>query len=347
MEMNFMENNNKINVLFLWDVEDRLKNYLHSKLVNITNLNLIYPKDLDQNNLMALGHTAQVLIGWRPTFELLENANNLKLFINPGAGVQHLIPLFTKINPKTPIVLVNGHGNSYFTAQHAVALLLSLINKVIPHHEWMKEGKWRTGDDEAKSIPLWNKKVGLIGYGAINKKVHQILAGFQCEFSVLRRSWKGKKDDHLPIVNRFEPKEIRNFMKEVNFCIVAVPQTNQTVNMIDTEELKCLGKNGFLISIGRGGVINEEALFSALKENRLAGAAIDVWYEYSPEPNEKKQKYPYHFPFHDLSNIILSPHRAASPFDNLERWDEVVENLTRIAKGRCDFINQVNLTDEY
>lgn len=342
-----MEKINDINVLFIWAVNDRLKSYLNSKLAPISNLNLIYPKDLTPNNLTGLAHDAHVIIGWRPSKEILENAENLQLFINPGAGVQHLITLFRNLHPENRIVLVNGHGNSYFTAQHAVALLMALTNKIIPHHEWMKEGKWRTGDKEAKSVPLWKKRVGLIGYGAINKKVHQILTGFQCKFSILRRSWKNKADDLLPSVNRFEPNQIQQFMAEIDFCIVAIPETEFTINLVGKTELECLGREGFLVSIARGKVINEEALYLALKESRIAGAAIDVWYEYSPAPNEHNQKYPYHFPFHELSNLILSPHRGASPFDDLKRWDEVVENLTRLSEGRSDFINQVDLENEY
>lgn len=342
-----MENLSKINVLFIWEVNERLKNYLKSKLEQITNLNLIFPKDLSDENLRELAHNASVIIGWRPDISLLQDAGNLKLFINPGAGVQHLIPLFRELNSTDQIVLVNGHGNSYFTAQHAVALLLSLTNKVIPHHEWMKQGKWRTGDSDAKSVPIWKKKVGLIGYGAINKKVHQILSGFQCEFSILRRSWENTKETFITPINRYEPKEIRKFMGDIDFCIVAVPQTENTIHMIQKDELNRLGRTGFLVSVARGKVINEEDLFFALQENRIAGAAIDVWYDYSPEPNADNQKYPYHFPFHELSNIVLSPHRAASPFDNLDRWDEVVENLTKISQGKKDFINQVNISTEY
>ncbi|UYP47408.1 Formate dehydrogenase, mitochondrial [Candidatus Lokiarchaeum ossiferum] len=342
-----MENLSKISVLFIWDVNERLKTYLKSKLEQLSNLNLIFPKDLSEENLLSLAPKASVIIGWRPDIKMLQSADQLKLFINPGAGVQHLIPIFRDLERKDQIILVNGHGNSYFTAQHAVALLLSLTNKIILHHDWMKQGKWRTGDSEAKSVPLWKKKVGLIGYGAINKKVHQLLSAFQCEFSILRRSWENTNEQLLTPVTRYEPSEIRKFMGNIDFCIVAVPQTGNTVNMIQKDELNRLGRTGFLVSVARGQVINEEDLYYALNENRIAGAAIDVWYDYSPEPNTDNQKFPYHFPFHELPNIVLSPHRAASPFDNLDRWDEVVENLTKISEGKKDFINQVNIANEY
>ena len=67
----------------------------------------------------------------------------------------------------------------------------------------------------------------------------------------------------------------------------------------------------------------------------------------SPESNEEGKKYPFHFPFHTLDNIIFSPHRGYSPFNDLLRWNEVIENITWLAQRRTDFINVVNLDEEY
>ncbi|MHA2504431.1 MAG: NAD(P)-dependent oxidoreductase, partial [Candidatus Kariarchaeaceae archaeon] len=93
--------------------------------------------------------------------------------------------------------------------------------------------------------------------------------------------------------------------------------------------------------------IQQEAFFKALKNKVIAGAGIDVWYNYQPTEDENGAKYPADYEFHDLDNVVLSPHRAASPFDNLERWDEQIENLKRIAAGRTDLLNLVNLDLEY
>ncbi len=111
-------------------------------------------------------------------------------------------------------------------------------------------------------------------------------------------------------------------------------------------ELKLLGVNGILVNVARGSVIDEESLFIALRNNVIAGAAIDVWYDYKPNSNSKGQRYPFSYPFHTLRNVVLSPHRAASPLDDLHRWNEVIENIENFSKKNT-LINIIDLNQEY
>jgi len=307
----------------------------------------MFPEDTSDDYLKNIVSEVDVLIGWRPSKILLESGKNLKVFINPGAGVNHLLDLFIELNRSRKVTLINGHGNSYFVAQHAVALLLTLTNKTIPHHIWMKEGKWRTGDHDVASIPFRFREVGLLGYGAINKKVHQFLAGFDVKFHILRKNWN-KQYDKLPTeAKKYGLTELDNFLKEIDVLIIAVPHTSLTSGLIKLPELKLLGPKGLIINVARGDIINQEDLYHALKNKTIQGAAIDVWYDYHPEVTKDDLKYPYEFPFHDLDNIVLSPHRSYSPFGDLLRWDEVIENINRISQDRSDLINIVNLKEEY
>ncbi len=341
-----MSPSNITNVLFTWEVNDRLKSYIQENLSNYSEVNLIFPSSQSEEELLILAPTADILIGWRVKDEIKLVAKKMKLFINPGTGIKHHIEFFRELNQSRNVTLINGHGNSYFTAQHAVAMLLTLLNKIIPHHTWMKEGKWRRGDKEATSIPLRDKKVGLLGYGAINSKVHRFLSGFDIQFSILKRT-KRALSSTFTDVTIFSKDQLNEFLKSINILIVAVPETTETKDLINENELKLLGSDGIIVNVSRGSVVNEKSLFNALKENKILGAAIDVWYEYSPNEDEKGHKFPFHYPFNILNNVILSPHRAASPFSDLKRWDEVIENIKRYNKGRNDFLNVVNLDREY
>ena len=123
----------KVNVLFIWTPRPNLKKYIEDRLSDQKNINLIMPDKTDRETLMSLAPQVQVMVGWKPFPQLLDKAKQLKLFINPGAGVQHLISLFQQVNLDRNIILTNCHGNAYFTAQHGVALLLTLTNKIILH----------------------------------------------------------------------------------------------------------------------------------------------------------------------------------------------------------------------
>jgi phosphoglycerate dehydrogenase-like enzyme len=339
--------NDNFLICFISTIPKEIREYLIKNLNSIKNIQLLFRNDISDDELLNILPLADVLIGWRPSEEILSKAIKLKLFINLGAGIHHLLQLFSDLNKKRNVILINGHGNSYFVAQHVVALLLTLMNKIIPHHEWMRQGNWRTGDDEAASIPLRFKKVGLLGYGAINQRVHRFLSGFDVEFCVLRKHWEKQK---LPLpkkVKRYEFSQLNQFLKDIDILIIAVPVTSLTKKMIGQNELDFLGPNGLIINVSRGEIVDEESLFNALKENRIQGAAIDVWYNYSPESNKEGKKFPFNFPFHKLNNVILSPHRGYSPFNDLLRWNEVIENISRLANGRQDFINIVNLEEEY
>ncbi len=344
--MKDLSSNNITNVLFTWDVNTRLKTYIEDNLAKFSGINLLFPNPLTDEVLLDLAPSADIIIGWRVKDEVKLTAKRMKLFINPGTGIKHHIDFFRKLNQTRNVILINGHGNSYFTAQHAVAMLLTLLNKVIPHHTWMKNGKWRTGDKDAISIPLRDKRIGLLGYGAINTKVHKFLAGFDVEFSILTRT--GKSPSSSTKGNKlFSGNQLLGFLESIDVLIIAVPETSDTIGLIGEKELDHLGSEGIIVNVSRGSVVDEKSLFEALQQKKIMGAAIDVWYEYSPLEDENGGKYPFHFPFNALDNVILSPHRAASPFSDLKRWNEVIENIKRHHLGSREYLNVVQLDREY
>ena len=117
--------------------------------------------------------------------------------------------------------------------------------------------------------------------------------------------------------------------------------------MIGEKELQLLGKDGLLVNVARGEVVQEEALYNTLTNKLIQGAAIDVWYDYQPTPDANDKKFPYHFPFHELDNIVLSPHRAGSPKEALARFNDVIFNINQLATGSCNFVNVVDFSRGY
>ena len=98
--------------------------------------------------------------------------------------------------------------------------------------------------------------------------------------------------------------------------------------------------------MGRGEVIVEEALFQALKNKSIKGAAIDVWWNEKIRPVDNNPVYPYQLPFHTLDNIVMSPHWAASPMSDLDRWDDVITNIINLSEG-MPLLNLVDINNGY
>ena len=341
-----------VKILFIWEVKEDLQRYFKVKLTKYSEkeIELIFITPYSEEQAKFYVEEVDMIIGWRPKKEFLQKAKKAIVFNNPGAGVQHLIPVFRELNKEriTPIYLCNCHGNAYFTAQHAVALLLAVTNKVINHHTWMKEGIWRTGDEEAQSIPLQKKTIGLLGYGAINQKVHRFMSGFEVKFAICKRS----RDVNSMLGNNqikiFTTSQLHEFLELVDILVIAIPITMETKKLLRREELELLGPEGIVINMARGDIIDQDDLFTVLQEKKIAGAGLDVWYNYNPEEKEGK-KYPYDEKnaFHKLENVVLSPHRGASPMDNLERWDDVLYNIKQLVEGQREFKNKIDLKLEY
>ena len=318
-------------------------------MAELPGVDAVFPGSLNEAELLKHAPEAEVVVAWRLPQPVFDALNSMKLWLFPGVGVQHLIEPFRQLNETREVVLCNTHGNTYATAQHTAALLLAYMSRIVRYHNWMEQGRWRIGDEEGgPSLTLRGYTIGLLGYGAINAKAHKFLAGFDCEFAVCRRSWD-KQDQPLPTdVQRFTDNQLHEFLQQSEILLIAVPQTSRTVGMIGARELELLGERGIVVNVSRGSVVDQAALYTALKQSTIEGAALDVWYEYRPEPDEAGRKYPYGaaFPFHTLDNVVLSPHRAASPIYNLRRWEEVIDVISRYAQDE-PLINVVDLDTEY
>lgn len=332
------------NVVFLNRHDAALIGYLERGLDN-PSIRLQLPPDDERASLLALVEQADVLIGWGSDMELLERARRMKLYINPGTGIRQHLDNFRGLRASRDVVLANGHGNSYAVAQHTVALLLTLANRVIPHHLRMVTGGPRTG--EHRTTYFNDITIGLLGYGAINAKVHRFLAGFDVRFAALRRHWRN--DETRPTtIERFTNGQLDAFFDRCDVVINALPDTRFTQGIVGAPQFDLLGERGLFVNVGRGATVVQADLFHALKQRTIAGAAIEVWWARPPQPDPTTgRRDPYEHPFHELDNLVMSPHRGADSGGDLSRWDEVIENLRRVHEGRTDYLNVVDLDLEY
>ncbi|MBI2922393.1 MAG: hypothetical protein HYY18_15175 [Planctomycetes bacterium] len=321
-------------IVFLWNVPDAIRSQFRDRLGDHT---LVFPDgDFDSTSLTA---SADAAVGWRITEDQLRNAPSLKFFQTPAAGPEWHVPLFRKF---PHIAVCNSHGNAPFVAESAFALLLAQAKQIPFHDREMRAGKWRLWREERKSVLLAGRTLGLVGFGAINRRVASLARALGMRLSAVSRN--GGRDT---LLEWWGPaRDLPRLMAESDAVVVAVPMTSESKGMIGREILRGAKPGSLLVNVARGEIVDEEALWEALTQGPLGGAAIDVWYEYQPKPDAEGRQYPYSRPFHTLPNITLSPHRTASPLDDPGRWDDIVENLLRVGRGEAP-ANRIDLDRGY
>jgi phosphoglycerate dehydrogenase-like enzyme len=124
--------------------------------------------------------------------------------------------------------------------------------------------------------------------------------------------------------------------------VLCLPLSDETLRLIDARRLALMKADAFLINIGRGGLTDEDALYARLRDGRIGGAAIDVWWRYptADEPNQRPSRHP----FHELPNVIMTPHCSAWTEDMVKRRGaDVARNIDRFARGE-ELANIVTIT---
>ena len=201
------------------------------------------------------------------------------------------------------------------TADLGIALLLDITRRVSQGDAFVRRGDW-----PKKNFPLgrrlFGKKLGVAGLGRIGKVVAQRAEAFHMEVGYTSRTPKD-----VPY-QRFEDMEA--LARWCDFLIVVIPGSPETHHLVSDKVLDALGPDGFLVNIARGALVDTQALIKALKERRIAGAAIDV-FEHEPYAEEE---------FFDLDNVVLMPHQGSATVETRAAMAELV--MENIRKGLAD-----------
>ncbi|MHC4146643.1 MAG: phosphoglycerate dehydrogenase [Planctomycetota bacterium] len=233
--------------------------------------------------------------GTKVTPEILANSGKLKAIARAGVGVDNIdIPEATR---KGIIVMNTPGGNTLSAAEHTMALILSMSRNVVPACNSLKGGAW----DRKKYMgnQLNSKVLGLIGLGRIGMAVAEMAKGFNMKI-LGYDPFAAPPDAEKAGIEVSE--NVERIFKEADFISVHIPRNEQTLNMIDAEQIRMMKPTARLVNCARGGIINEDALYDALAENRIAGAALDV---FPKEPPENTR-------FSEFEHCIATPHLGAS-----------------------------------
>lgn len=245
----------------------------------------------------------------------IDDATNLKAIFIPFTGINQ-IP--HKLLKQRGIFLCNSHGKAEIVAERAIALTLAMLGNIVKHHNEMTNGIWFTRKYKDQYWnSLYKKRCGIIGMGHIGSKLTELLKAFDCEIYTLKRNTNHKLVDYYV-------DTLDELVENIDILYPCIPLSKHTQGLIDNKILQKM-KNKFIVNISRGAVIDEEALYNSLEKNILAGAAIDVWYNY-PKNTDHEGVYPSKYPFEKLDNIIMSPHAASHAKDNRYDYEEEMFN---------------------
>jgi len=222
----------------------------------------------------------------------LDAAPHLKAVAKYGVGTDNIDLEECKRRGIKVSITVGANANA--VADYAFALMLAVARKIVPIDAQCRKGDW----GKTSSVDVYGKTLGLIGLGAIGKGVAQRAKGFNMHVLAYDVFW----DDAYAASAGVERADLERIYKECDFISLHVPLTDATRNMIGEKELALMKPECILINTARGGILDEDALLSALQSNRIYGAGLDAFAEEPP-------KNPAWFA---LDNVVIGSHCAAS-----------------------------------
>ncbi|MEE4195504.1 MAG: NAD(P)-dependent oxidoreductase [Anaerolineae bacterium] len=309
-------------------------------------LTLIRPR-LDENIQIYIepeteGKTDfQVMIDGSPSSEELDRYTQLKHIIMPWAGVSP--NLREKLVSYPQITLHNSHHNAVTTGEMAIALMMAAARSISPVDRLMHECDWtpRGNSDEINYV-LYGRTALILGFGAIGQHVALTCQALGMDVLGIRR------DPDKPITaglnaKVYPPSALHALLPKTDVLIITIPLTHESEGMIGKQEFDLMPNDSLLINVGRGPVIDQHAFYEALTNGKLHAAGIDVWWNY-PERGETHQQ-PSDVPLHELSNLVMSPHRGGAGGTGTAetlRAQEIAKLLNAAARGEA-MPNQVDM----
>ncbi|KAF8019757.1 hypothetical protein BT93_G0446 [Corymbia citriodora subsp. variegata] len=225
----------------------------------------------------------------RVTAAVLDLLPSLRIIVTTSAGLNHIdLP---ECRRRGVAVANAGEVFSDDVADAAVGLALAVLRKVSAADRFVRRGRWAEEGDFALGSKLAGKRVGIVGLGSIGLRVAKRLEAFGCPISYNSRTKK-------PSVSYPFYANVYELTANSDILIICCALTEQTHHMIDKSILLALGKDGILINVGRGAIIDEKELVQSLMQGDIRGAGLDV---FENEPNVPKELL-------SLDNVILSPH---------------------------------------
>ncbi|MCP4020483.1 MAG: phosphoglycerate dehydrogenase [Desulfobacteraceae bacterium] len=228
------------------------------------------------------------------TKEILEAATNLKVIARAGIGLDNVdIPEATR---KGVAVMNTPGGNTVTTAEHAIAMMMALTRNIPRGTATLRQGQWEKKNLQGREIR--NKTYGVIGFGNIGSIAANLAKGLRMKVIVFDPNISS---DHIQ-KEGFEAVSLDELFARADYITIHVPKIDATVDLLNAAAFETMKDGVMVINCARGGIVNENDLYDAIKSGKVAGAALDV---FTTEP-------PGEHPLFELDEVIATPHLGAS-----------------------------------
>lgn len=278
---------------------------------------------LNKKELISISRDKEVILSLLSDTidkEVINNCPELKIISNYAVGFNNIDVKYA--TSKKIIVTNTPRTLDETTSDFVFALMLAVSRRIVESDRFMRTGKFKGwGAMDFLGFDVFNSTLGIIGMGSIGKEVaSRGYHGFNMKILYTDRS---VKPDMISV--KAKHVSLHTLLKESDFVTLNIPLTDATYHLIGEEELKLMKNTSYLINTSRGPIVDEKALFEALKEKWIAGAAIDV-YENEPEFYKGLEK---------LDNLVMTPHIASASFKTRELMAvKAANNIIDVFEGR-------------
>jgi len=261
------------------------------------------------------------IIAGRMSNEQLDRCPNLKHIYIPFTGKNGFDEVYTS---SRGIEIHTSHIHARYVAERALALVLAIMGKITLYDRNLRDGDWsmRNESDRIYWHSLFDKRIGIYGYGTIGQWIHKLVKPFNCSVLAYNRSQNKDAEYTDSLVELVEKSDI---------VFIAVPLNDKTRSSVDKALLSQMSDK-VLVNVARGAVVDEEDLYIALKGGTLKGYASDVWYNY---PKEDEHCSPSKYDLNEF-NVVMTPHCAGfTDGAQRERLEDTLNSIeSHCSKGK-------------
>ncbi len=284
----------------------------------------------DEAVILAELADTNVLVSMGFTQAMSEASPNLRLIQVPGAGLDRI----ERRALRSGVHLANAYGHEAGIAEYVIGSMLALtrsfgrIDAKLRKGEW--ESQWAVGSPAPALWPeLTEKTLGILGFGHIGEALARRASAFDMQVCAIRRQAQVPPPNGVSFIGG--PDQLDDVLRQSDYLAITLSLSAETRGLIDARRLALMKPSAHLINVARAEIVDETALYRALATGALAGAALDVWYRY---PAATGPVMPSSQPFHELPNVIMTPHVSGWTEGMLQARAKVIaDNIERIARG--------------